>query len=293
MPARLSTAAAVAVALGLSTLPVPLTATAITSAQDGKTKINVSGRNRMLSQRMAKAVCFAAIDVDTSAHLKMAASAHAQFDKALAGLRHGDTDLGILPENAPAILVELDGVDDLWATYGGAIAEIETASDITPSALSDVASLNLPTLVQMNKAVGAFEQRYGASDLHPALALAINVSGRQRMLSQKSSKEFCLVVAGQSVSENREALAATVALFESSLLALMDGSEDLGLPEAPTDEIYDQLQRVQALWAPVAEVFKSVAAGGTPTAQQIKFVADQNNKILAEMHKAVGMYAAL
>jgi len=287
------TAIVLTASMGLVAPTAPVSATQISAAEDGKTKINVSGRNRMLSQRMAKAVCFASIGVDTTGHLEMAAAAHEQFDKALKGLRSGDSSLGILQENAPAIVAELDAVGVLWANYGPAIADAANGGDITDDALRQIADLSLPTLVQMNKAVGEFEKRYGASDIHPALALAINVSGRQRMLSQKSSKEFCLAVAGIAAEENRAALSATVELFETSLLALMDGSDDLGLPGAPTDEVYEQLELVQELWEPVGAIFKNIADGGTPSDQDIQFVAEQNNVILVEMNKAVGMYAAL
>lgn len=279
--------------VGFATLSAPSTASQLSAAQDGKTKINVSGRNRMLSQRMAKAVCFASIDVDKAAHIEMALAAHAEFDKALKGLRHGNADLGILQETTPAILTELDGVDTLWATYGSAIASSAKNGGFTADALNQIPDLSIPTLIQMNKAVRQFEKRYGASDIHPSLALAINISGRQRMLSQKSSKEFCLTVAGYAPNESRAALASTVDLFETSLIALMDGSDDLGLPEAPTDEIYEQLERVQELWAPVAAIFKMTSDGGTPTEQQVQFVATQNNTILVEMNNAVGMYAGL
>lgn len=265
----------------------------ISLAEDGKRKINISGKNRMLSQRMAKAVCFASIGVDAPEHLQMAGDAHQEFAKALAGLRHGDEELGILPESAPSILAELDGVDELWATYGATVAAVTGTGEIAADDLAKVSSLSVPTLVQMNKAVGEFEKRYGSADLHPSLALAINVSGRQRMLSQKSSKEFCLTLAARESAENRKALSATIELFETSLLALMDGDDGLGLPEAPTDEIYEQLELVQDLWTPVAEVFKTVVDGGQPSADQIAFVAEQNNAVLVEMNKAVGMYASL
>lgn len=274
--------------------PVPATEAAqISAAEDGKRKINISGRQRMLSQRMAKAVCFAAIDIDTAGHTAMAVTAHQEFAKALAGLRNGDTDLGILPENAPAILDELSLVEQLWGDYGDMVGSVSDGTVISGAALAQVSAMSGPILVQMNKAVGEFEKRYGASDIHPALALAINMSGRQRMLSQKSSKEFCMVLANIMADENRAALSATVDLFETSLVALMDGDDEIGLPEAPTDEIYEQLELVQSLWDPVAEVFKALANGGTPTEDQIAFVAEQNNIILVEMNRAVGMYAGL
>lgn len=287
------TAAFIATVCAMGFAPTYTAAATVEAAEDGKRKINISGRQRMLSQRMAKAVCFASIGIDHGAHIDMARKAHGEFDKALKGLRFGDSDLQINQETGPNVLAELDGVDTLWVDYGAAVLSAVSSGEVSGATLESVSSLSVPTLVQMNRAVGEFEKRYGASDIHPTLALAINVSGRQRMLSQKASKEFCLKIAGNDAQGNLESLRGTVELFESSLMALMDGNEDIGLPEAPTDEIYDQLELVQGLWEPVAKIFKAALDGTAPSDAEIAFVAEQNNVILVEMNRAVGMYAGL
>lgn len=286
-------AALIAAVCTTSLAPTLASAAVISTAEDGKRKINISGRQRMLSQRMAKAVCFASIGIDQSAHIDMARTAHGEFEKALTGLRFGDSDLQINQETGPSVLAELDGVDTLWVDYGAAVLSAVSSNEVSGANLESVSSLSVPTLVQMNRAVGEFEKRYGASDIHPSLALAINTSGRQRMLSQKASKEFCLTLADVDKQGSLEALRGSVELFESSLLGLMDGNEEIGLPEAPTDEIYDQLELVQGLWEPVAKIFKSALDGSAPSDADIAFVAEQNNVILVEMNRAVGMYAGL
>jgi hypothetical protein len=260
-------------------------------ADDGKRKINLSGRQRMLSQRMAKAVCFAAIGIQTDSHIEMASDAHDLFDRTLDGLRNGDGEQGLSAEKNPRILTELASVEELWSEYGAAIKSALGGKTDALVSLELVARLNLPTLKQMNKAVGEFERHYGSSGtIHPSLALALNISGRQRMLSQKASKEFCLILSGTAVDANRAALSETVALFERSLLGLMDGDDDLGLPEAPTDEIYEQLEVVMGLWTPLRDILSKVASGESPTANEIETVARDNNPLLVEMNKAVWMY---
>ncbi|MEL7012261.1 MAG: type IV pili methyl-accepting chemotaxis transducer N-terminal domain-containing protein [Pseudomonadota bacterium] len=272
----------------------PAYASNVPAAEDGKRKINLSGRQRMLSQRMAKAACFASIDVQTDTHLQQVSDAHALFDRTLHGLRDGDTEQGMNPEKAPRILEELAGVEELWITYGASVASAANSAEAAQAALPQIAELNLPVLRQMNKTVGEFERHYGgAGDIHPVLALALNISGRQRMLSQKASKEFCLILAGRDVASNREALAETVALFETSLNGLKDGNEEMGLPPAPTDEIYAQLQRVSDLWGPLKTIFDATVAGATPNAGDIEQVARDNNPLLKEMNEAVWMYDQL
>ena len=283
-------------ALGLpAALPAPAIAAAgaVDEAVDGKRKINLSGRQRMLSQRMAKAVCFAAIGVDSEAHMAMARDAHGLFDTTLAALRNGSAEVGMNPESDPDVLRELSGVEDLWSSYGAAIATAVESGAFDAPVMAEIAAQNVPTLVQMNAAVGAFERAYGGGDIHPALALAINVSGRQRMLTQKASKEFCLIAYGQDAEANRGALGDTVKLFNASLEALRFGSDDLGLPEAPTEELAEQLAKVDSLWAPLSEILTRVANGADATPDEITLVASQNNTVLVEMNRAVGMYEGL
>lgn len=78
----------------------------------------------------------------------------------------------------------------------------------------------------------------------PALALtdaeAVNMSGLQRMLSQRTAKTWLML--GQNVrpAEAREQREKSVALFDSNLKSLKE--------YAPTPEIRESLARVEAVW---------------------------------------------
>lgn len=278
----------------LTLAPLPAKAVDGSVAESGKRKINLSGRQRMLSQRIAKAACFAAIAVDTEQHLEQVSAAHALFETTLHGLRHGHDDMGLTAESNARILTEMDGVEELWQAYGPYADRATFGQQAAQKALPVIASLNLPVLRQMNRAVEEFERHYSnAGPIHPSLALALNIAGRQRMLSQKASKEFCMIVAGRDPKGHRAALAKSVTLFESTLNALIYGSDDLGLPPAPTQAILEQLQEVQALWTPLVPAFKKVIDGGLPTSDEIRLVAEKNNPLLIEMNKAVQMYEEL
>ncbi len=275
-------------------LPSEAQATDAPAVTDGTRKINLSGRQRMLSQRMAKAACFASLGVLTDAHLIQAREAHNLFEQTLKDLRHGSTEQGLTPETSPRILTELDGVDELWNLYGVSVelaAEDRAAAQIS---LWQIADLNLPLLRQLHRTVGEFERQYGNSGpVHPVLSFAINIAGRQRMLTQKASKEFCLILAGRQAAENRQALAATVALFDQSLHALTNGNDEMGLPQAPTEEIRTQLRKVQVMWAPLKAILEAVANGSKPSMAEIEKVARANDPVLDEMNRAVWMYDQL
>jgi len=71
-------------------------------------------------------------------------------------------------------------------------------------------------------------------------ASAINKAGRQRMLSQRMTKDYLLIGAGVKYEDAKKELDGAVALFEEQFLELED--------YAPTKEIEDGLSKVGDLW---------------------------------------------
>lgn len=71
-------------------------------------------------------------------------------------------------------------------------------------------------------------------------AEAVNMSGLQRMLSQRTAKSWLMLGQGVKVLDAREQRAKSVALFDSNLQALKT--------YAPTPEIREALAKVEAVW---------------------------------------------
>jgi len=61
--------------------------------------------------------------------------------------------------------------------------------------------------------------------------IIINLAGKQRMLTQKMSKEALFIAKGISVDANKASLAKTVALFDKTLKGLVAGDASLNLPK--------------------------------------------------------------
>ncbi|QID19137.1 hypothetical protein G3580_16835 [Nitrogeniibacter mangrovi] len=113
--------------------------------------INVSGRQRMLSQRMAKDVCFARYGVETEASMAALAQAREEFVTALALLKAA-------PENTPRIRDELALADQQWFFFQDALGRSEASSG-----LKDIGTTSERILEQLNLVVGLYEQRFGAA----------------------------------------------------------------------------------------------------------------------------------
>ncbi len=119
----------------------------------------------------------------------------------------------------------------------------------------------------------------------------INLSGRQRMLTQKASKEFCTNLAGVDAPGYRTSLKGTVSLFQDSMVALLLGDPSQNIVPPYTTELRIQLQYASELWLQMRDALDAAQDEGADLAEATEIVAGQNDTLLAEMNKAVGMYS--
>ncbi|HDM70886.1 MAG TPA: hypothetical protein ENG58_05690, partial [Thermotogales bacterium] len=129
------------------------------------------------------------------------------------------------------------------------------------------------------------------TNLQKADALVINLAGRQRMLTQKMTKEL-LIYERTKDEKMKESLLNTMKVFDTTLKALKDGGEapfDLNwtkmveIPHAP-DTVYPQLEKVKRMW----DEFKNRMNGflETKSEEDIEYIFNNNLTLLSEMNKA-------
>ncbi|MEM0984307.1 MAG: methyl-accepting chemotaxis protein [Planctomycetota bacterium] len=132
-------------------------------------------------------------------------------------------------------------------------------------------------------------------------ALVVNVAGRQRMLSQRMTKQMLMTAAETEparFAENLDHFEATVGLFDRSLAALVGGGE-APWPDGPvvispkaSGGAEEELSAVVSRWTPLKRVLE--AAKGAATGEDPAFVAArdrllaENDALLKESNAAVG-----
>jgi methyl-accepting chemotaxis protein len=124
-------------------------------------------------------------------------------------------------------------------------------------------------------------------------APVINIAGRQRMLSQKMSKESLMVARSTNAQEARKNLSATQSLFDQSLNALIAGNTEMGLPATPDGPTRDQLLHVKSLWRDFSPQITSIIDASVDSAEfhsALEHILANNVTLLKEMNKAVQMF---
>lgn len=256
--------------------------------------LNLSGKQRMLSQKMSKEVMLIALDVDTDKNIENLKATAGLFDKTLKGLRDGDAELKLPPTTNSRILKQIDKVESIWTEFNTVIQAIIASKKVSKEQIATIATNNLELLKEMNKCVTRYEKDASKAGLKsdPGLAVTINLAGKQRMLSQKMSKEYLLIAYGYEADSNKLNLLETSTLFERTLKGLLDGDSTLDLPGTTNEDIRKQLNVVKGLWdgfLPIISEGVSPATTSIPK-EKIQELANANLPLLKEMNTAVGMY---
>ncbi len=126
-------------------------------------------------------------------------------------------------------------------------------------------------------------------------ARVLNISGRQRMLSQKMSKElFAAQIAPLGKrQESLDALAATANLFDTSLKGMIEGNAEMGLEATSSEAIQTQLATIRDLWLAFRNALDLVSQLETSDPRWLEALGDvyaKNTVLLKESNKAVSMY---
>jgi len=127
------------------------------------------------------------------------------------------------------------------------------------------------------------------------LGIIINLSGKQRMLTQKMTKEALLSVTEKGSKGYGKTLIKTTALFEKTLKGLIQGDGELKLPPTRNQEIVLQLKKIQSIWKDFNKHINIISANpsGADIDRSIDFIKRNNLTLLTEMNTAVKMFENL
>ncbi len=230
--------------------------------------INKAGRQRMLSQRMAKAYCQIGLGILPGRSEKILALSLQRFSDQLAELK------AYAP--TPDVKESYAELDKLWRRYQSLLSgkpNLENARLI--------ATLNEDVLRTAHLATTQLE-------LHAAsnVGRLINVAGRQRMLSQRMAKFYMFRQWGiKSASMEQEAQ-----LARREFISALDA---LGKAQENDSAIKNELELARMQWLFFDEALKQQDVGGKDMMTYATNVATTSERLLEVMDRVTGHYARI
>ncbi len=158
-----------------------------------------------------------------------------------------------------------------------------------------IAKLILPLFVFAGMLAVVYISTLKITSLQKADGLVVNLAGRQRMLTQKMTKE-ALILKQNGSKAVKKSLLNTIKVFDTTLKSLTYGGEaplDLGwktmvkVPPAPPS-VRPQLQKVETLWKKFKPHMISFIA--SKNKEDLSYLVGHNIELLSEMNKAVLLF---
>ena len=289
---------AVALAALLASTTLPSVSIAQSSGEvvetNAQQRINFSGKLRMLSQRIPSAACHLAKGIDPEGAQNLLVGAVAEFEQIISALEFGgDDQLNIMaPETRRKTLARIHELRERWEPLRAA-AEALIAGEGSEEETAFILTNNMPVLAAAQLLVEELVKQYSNPNATTrAMLFLIDISGRQRMLTQKVSKESCILGGPFETENTLTDLAGTIGIFEASLEALRFGMPMVGVNPPPNPEIFEGLNGVLEDWQRVTPYLDEVQAGGTLDEEENVIKFQGLNTTMANMNRVVGMYTA-
>lgn len=242
-------------------LSFPITALAeITSLSSA---INKAGRQRMLTQRMVKSYVMIGIDVQSEIAKQQLADAITLFDRQL-------KDLKAYPP-AEQVLPRLAKVEVLWIPFKKVLQ-----APVSRENAELLLETNDELLRAANKVVLQLQDISGNN-----YGRLVNVSGRQRMLTQRLAKFYMLRAWQFDNSEVRSEMEQAKNEFHGALGELINAHEN-------SIDIQDELKKASMEW----DLFNHGLERNKENLVPL-IVALSSEKLLVTMNRITSMYEAL
>jgi len=267
--------------------------------------INLAGKQRMLSQMIAKDLLLYQANIEPKRALKSLTNSVKLFDKTLNGLYNGEKDLKLVGTKLPKIINQLNVVKKNW----------KEVKPLLPKALKDTKNQNLTkkviagldkTKTEMNKAVilytlslnrvkqvvklnsiisGFMQKKSNSKHL-------INLAGRQRMLTQRISK-LAIECILRLIPDSCVRLEQFVKLYQKTLLGFKNGDKELGLEAQKDSKAIAQIDKLIKIWKPFADAAMKVQNSGGKDKEALEYILTHNEELLKESNHLVKIFDSI
>ncbi|MEM0934681.1 MAG: type IV pili methyl-accepting chemotaxis transducer N-terminal domain-containing protein [Pseudomonadota bacterium] len=285
-PSRFVTSFAVAMMIA-----VPANAAQDFEFDGSKVRVNLSNKLTMLGQKVAAAGCSIESGINVENAREELISAKRDFNTIVTGLWNGDPALGIPShEENSVVLRSLKQVERAWEPIESAADAMLSGDDIAAASeviASGDAALAEATGILASDILNIYSNPH---EMTQSDALALNFSGRQRMLTYQISKSICGIASGNPAYGTQDTLQEHTNMYGLTLSALQAGMAEVGINPPPNELIEKELAAVAEDWAKITPALSSAIETGSADANDVGAFGSVADDIVLDMDNVVTLY---
>ncbi|SFV57587.1 Nitric oxide-responding transcriptional regulator Dnr (Crp/Fnr family) [hydrothermal vent metagenome] len=246
--------------------------------------IDLSGKQRMLTQKMAKEAFLIKSNIDKKTNIKKLTQSSKLFDKTLNGLLVGDKELELVALKDDKIEKQLKKVVSIWEPFYKEIKNILNNKSSEKS-YTTICDKNSELLKEINLVFKYYILQQKKSNF--VLTNDMNLAEKQKILLQKMEKALLISNNGIKTQEHKDEFLNSQKLFTKILKGLLEGNDSLKLRGVNLPEIKKQLRVVEQLWNKEQKNLQNALSNKSP----LKAI-DALENVSIEMDKSVKLYTA-
>jgi len=237
--------------------------------------INIAGKQRMLTQKMSKEVFY--IKYRQSTDFRELNSAVDLFENNLNDLTNGNSAKGIYPPQNKKIKLKLEEVNSLWYPFKNEIQKVENEVNLIKKDLEALVSKTTTLLKESDNIVQVMVKNNMSG-------VFIDLSGRQRMLSQRMS----LFLERYLRTDNEEDyinFTKAKNLYNETINKFMNDKEVQEIPE-----VLQIVSKTYKHWKAHEKYVLNILKVENSINDSIEYIYEKNIKLLNTMDVAVWLY---
>jgi len=203
-------------------------------------KIDLSGKQRMLTQRISELVLEIYLDIDREDNTKALVETTQEFAQSLKKLKDSS-------QREQNVLAQISLIETEWNTFIYNIKELLFKGKKRAEGLRYIIGNEEKLLNMSNDLVIAYKMSNDTSVyLDKYRRSLIDMAGRQRMLTLKMLKDKMLIYSGEK--SRIKQLNKSIKLFDDSLNAIIHGDKTLNIVAPENETMKKQLRQIKAHW---------------------------------------------
>ena len=257
----------------------------VAKKSNSKHIVNMAGRQRMLTQKVAKLAIECSNKLVNSSCLEMLNSVK-EYNKIFRGFRKGDKDMHIDMLTSAKAKDKLSKIKEIWNPFAINIIKLSKSEGKDKKALKEILDNNQKLLEESNSLVKIIskDEFKSMTQLDKMMIKIVNIAGKERMLSQKMTKEYLQLHILNQV-DVKSNLQKSIEKFDVVLNLLLSGNATLKLPKVSNLEIKKQILLVKKIW----DKLKPLYLKDKLSDKKLSLLLKANPILLQQMDKAVKM----